>query len=59
MIQKLVAENDKQRYQLLQEADEVAEGAIWWIRANQGHTLKVIGKITCRGGSGVDVVSSS
>ena len=48
MIQKIVAENDKQRYQLLQAADDTAEsseGVIWWIRANQGHTLKVIGKV--------------
>lgn len=56
MIQKLVAENDKQRYQLVLEPntgitatafdDDVlvtnnnATGT-WWIRANQGHTLKV------------------
>ena len=51
MIQKIVVENDKQRYQLVQEADEIAgstEGAICWIRANQGHTLKVIVKIFAR-----------
>ncbi|KAF8310115.1 hypothetical protein DL93DRAFT_2084889, partial [Clavulina sp. PMI_390] len=53
LIQKLVAENDKQRYQLLLEssdgtpldaslASSLSDAtAVWWIRANQGHTLKV------------------
>ncbi|ORY93298.1 phosphotransferase KptA/Tpt1 [Syncephalastrum racemosum] len=34
-IQYVVDTNDKQRYKLLQEDGE------WWIRANQGHSLKV------------------
>jgi len=44
-IQRLVAENDKQRYQLLHDVDQEVSGSagslIWWIRANQGHSLKV------------------
>lgn len=42
MIQKIVAENGKQRFHLQFEPSTGADNGegIWWIRANQGHTLK-------------------
>lgn len=41
-LQRLVAENNKQRYALREEADpEKPEETVLWIRANQGHTLEV------------------
>jgi len=51
LLEKLVKENDKQRYQLMFEPSTPAEqgdttiqttsDGTWWIRANQGHTLRV------------------
>ena len=39
---KLVQDDAKQRYNLISEpsTDESAED-VWWIRANQGHSLQV------------------
>ncbi len=40
-----MVENDsKKRYMLLKGPDDTAPmaGEVWWIRANQGHSLKVI-----------------
>ncbi|KAI0077756.1 hypothetical protein K474DRAFT_1642794 [Panus rudis PR-1116 ss-1] len=41
-LQKIVQSNDKQRYALLLDRDEAApqNGEIWWIRANQGHSIQ-------------------
>ncbi|KAF9511373.1 hypothetical protein BS47DRAFT_1346888 [Hydnum rufescens UP504] len=43
MIQKIVADNAKQRFSLkFEPANGVEkEDGIWWIRANQGHSIKV------------------
>jgi len=53
-IQKIVAENEKQRYKLSYESTTTGPGmvvspgseesntsGIWWIRANQGHSVQV------------------
>lgn len=42
-LQRIVENDSKQRYMLLEGPDEAAPtaGAVWWIRANQGHSLKV------------------
>jgi len=49
-LEKLVKDNEKQRFQLFFEptapgpasaSPDISAGGIWWIRANQGHTLKV------------------
>jgi len=49
-IEALVKSNDKQRYQMLFEPKELVQSGdteleptegTWWIRANQGHSLKV------------------
>lgn len=42
-LQRLVENDSKNRYMLCQGPDEAAPmaGDIWWIRANQGHSLKV------------------
>ncbi|CAI2176646.1 7439_t:CDS:2, partial [Funneliformis geosporum] len=39
-IQQVVKENDKQRFTLIQQATENGD-IVWWIRANQGHSLDV------------------
>lgn len=41
-LQKMAAENAKQRYKLIQEP--VSEGGpdAWWIRATQGHSLAAV-----------------
>lgn len=43
-LQRLVDNDSKNRYMLRQGPDEAAPtaGDIWWIRANQGHSLKAI-----------------
>jgi 2'-phosphotransferase len=43
-LQRLVENDSKNRYMLCQGPDEAAPtaGDIWWIRANQGHSLKVV-----------------
>ena len=42
-LQQIVENDAKGRYMLRQGPDEAAPtaGDIWWIRANQGHSLKV------------------
>ena len=42
-LQRIVESDSKKRYMLLESPDEAAPtaGEIWWIRANQGHSLKV------------------
>lgn len=43
-LQRLVESDSKSRYMLHEGPDEAAPtaGDIWWIRANQGHSLKAI-----------------
>jgi len=43
-LQRLVDNDSKNRYMLRQGPDEAAPtaGDIWWIRANQGHSLKAV-----------------
>ncbi|KAI9597081.1 RNA 2'-phosphotransferase, Tpt1 [Syncephalis fuscata] len=38
-IRNVVVNNSKQRFTLCQEEDAIDNIAIWWIRANQGHSL--------------------
>lgn len=41
-LQEIVKADVKQRYTLIEEPGEAAEAAtVWWIRANQGHSIKV------------------
>jgi 2'-phosphotransferase len=41
-LQRIVAENSKQRYAIREEPNpEEPEEKVLWIRANQGHTLEV------------------
>ncbi|KAI0305988.1 KptA family-domain-containing protein [Multifurca ochricompacta] len=44
-LQRIVKNDTKNRFMLLKGPDETAQmaGEIWWIRANQGHSLKVHG----------------
>jgi len=44
MLQRIVENDSKQRYMLLEGPDEAAPtaGAVWWIRANQGHSLEEV-----------------
>jgi 2'-phosphotransferase len=50
MLQRIVEDDSKQRYMLLEGPDETAPtaGAVWWIRANQGHSLEVTYPCVCR-----------
>jgi len=43
-LQRIVENDSKKRYMLLESPDEAAPtaGDVWWIRANQGHSLKEI-----------------
>jgi len=48
-IERIVQEDEKMRYHLLSDADAFTEGgeagtgeSIWWIRANQGHSLESV-----------------
>jgi 2'-phosphotransferase len=43
-LQRIVENDAKKRYMLLEGPDETAPmaGDVWWIRANQGHSLKVL-----------------
>jgi len=43
-LQRIVENDSKSRYKLFQGPDETSPvaGEIWWIRANQGHSLKTI-----------------
>jgi 2'-phosphotransferase len=43
-IEKVVKENDKQRFSLMSEVDpkHPTKPNVWWIRANQGHSMKVL-----------------
>ena len=42
-IKKMVEADAKQRYSLISQADPSTTSMeeIWWIRANQGHSMKV------------------
>lgn len=40
-LQAIVKADSKQRYSLISEADGPSNEATWWIKANQGHSLKV------------------
>ena len=39
-IKLVVKDNDKQRFALLEKKSESGD-SIWWIKANQGHSLEV------------------
>ncbi|CCM02592.1 uncharacterized protein FIBRA_04695 [Fibroporia radiculosa] len=43
-LEKIVQNDNKRRYNLIREADQLSGSAeeIWWIRANQGHSLKTV-----------------
>ena len=43
-LQRIVENDSKNRYKLLQGPDETSPmaGEIWWMRANQGHSLEVM-----------------
>jgi 2'-phosphotransferase len=42
-LQRIVEDDSKKRYMLLKGPDDTAPtaGDVWWIRANQGHSMKV------------------
>ena len=40
-LQEIVRNDSKSRYNLVPEADPASGDEAWWIRANQGHSLKV------------------
>lgn len=45
-LQEMVANDNKSRFHLLSEIAEGHDGGdsplvVWWIRANQGHSMKV------------------
>lgn len=41
-LQSVVREDNKQRYHLVQDVDQDGTPTDWMIRANQGHSLKVL-----------------
>lgn len=41
ILQGIVKADVKQRYDLICELDPTSNESVWWIKANQGHTLKV------------------
>lgn len=45
-LERVVQEDEKMRYHLLLEPDTDTGGEIWWIRANQGHSMKVFLQIS-------------
>lgn len=44
-IQEVVRNNDKQRFTLSENIPEAEEEGKWWIRANQGHSMKEIDRV--------------
>ena len=40
-LQEIVRNDSKSRYNLVLEADPASGDEAWWIRANQGHSMKV------------------
>lgn len=47
-LERIVQEDAKMRYHLLLEPDQTGTSSdIWWIRANQGHTMKVVLSLSC------------
>jgi len=40
-LERVVKENEKKRYTLLCEPDGSTPDGVWWIRANQGHSIDV------------------
>ena len=40
-LERLVQSDAKNRYNLLFETPSDSSEGVWWIRANQGHSLKV------------------
>ncbi|KAK0203100.1 KptA family-domain-containing protein [Desarmillaria ectypa] len=40
MLQGIVRADAKQRYDLICELDATSNESVWWIKANQGHTMK-------------------
>ncbi|KII87268.1 hypothetical protein PLICRDRAFT_69694, partial [Plicaturopsis crispa FD-325 SS-3] len=41
-LEEIVKTNDKQRYSMLYEPDGTGSEHSWWIKANQGHSLKAV-----------------
>lgn len=43
MLEQIVKADNKSRYNLIHEPDKAvgSPSQIWWIRANQGHSMKV------------------
>lgn len=42
ILQGIVKADVKQRYDLICELDPTSNESVWWIKANQGHTLKAV-----------------
>ncbi|KAK0488610.1 KptA family-domain-containing protein [Armillaria novae-zelandiae] len=42
VLQGIVKADAKQRYDLICEPDPTSNESVWWIKANQGHTLKAV-----------------
>ncbi|PBK99039.1 hypothetical protein ARMGADRAFT_1007666 [Armillaria gallica] len=42
ILQGIVKADAKQRYDLICELDPTSNESVWWIKANQGHTLKAV-----------------
>ncbi|KAG7444479.1 uncharacterized protein BT62DRAFT_981696 [Guyanagaster necrorhizus] len=42
MLQSIVRADAKQRFDLICELDPTSNESVWWIRANQGHTMKTV-----------------
>lgn len=42
VLQGIVQADAKQRYDLICELDPTSNESVWWIKANQGHTLKAV-----------------
>ncbi|KAK0457878.1 KptA family-domain-containing protein [Desarmillaria tabescens] len=40
LLQGIVKADAKQRYDLICELNQISDESVWWIKANQGHTMK-------------------
>jgi RNA:NAD 2'-phosphotransferase (TPT1/KptA family) len=40
-LERIVAKDNKKRYTLLNEPETLGAENMWWIRANQGHSIEV------------------
>ncbi|THH29526.1 hypothetical protein EUX98_g4670 [Antrodiella citrinella] len=42
LIERIVANDSKTRFNLISEPEPASGAPVWWIRANQGHSLKAV-----------------